>query len=345
MARVLEDKDTLVLKAEKILEALGVTPEDAAKTIDVLVDADQRGIESHGLVRLKLYVEHIVRGSIKPQSSITVTENGATALVDGDNGLGQVVTMEAMDTVMKLAKQYGIGCVAVHNSNHFGPAGYYTRKMAEAGYIGFITSMAGPSVAPFGGLDKLLGTNPFSIAFPAQNQIFCADMATSAAAKGKIRIYGMKGQPIPLGWALDKEGKDTTDPDVGVNGILLPMAGHKGYCIAMAVDALSSLLSGALLSYESSAISNLDITKPANTGHFLAAVDISRFLPLEQFKERAQVWFDKLKASTPRNNATIMIPGEPEDFKLVETGSDKVDLLQKTADMVDAYYKKYVVEK
>ena len=341
MARVIEDRQALTEKAEKILTAIGVTPEDAAKTIDVLVDADMRGIESHGLVRLKLYVEHIVKGSVKPQSAIKVIKNGATALVDGDNGLGQVVTMKAMDTVLELAKQYGVGCVAVRNSNHFGPAGYYTRKMAQQGYVGFITSMAGPSVAPFGGLDKLLGTNPFSIAFPAEKQVFCADMATSAAAKGKIRIYGMKGESIPLGWALDKDGNDTTDPQEGVKGILLPMAGHKGYCIAMAVDALSSLLSGAFLSYESSAVSNLDITRPANTGHFLAAVDISRFLPLDQFEKRAQVWFDKIKASTPRNGATIMIPGEPEDFKMAETGDDKVSLLQATADMVDAYYKKY----
>lgn len=342
MARVIEDRKALTEKAEKILEALGVTHEDAAKTIDVLVDADMRGIESHGLVRLKLYVEHIVKGAMKPKSDINVTFNGATALVDGDNGLGQVVTMKALDTVLKIAKQYGIGCVAVRNSNHFGPAGYYTRKMAEAGYVGFITSMAGPTTAPFGGLDKLLGTNPFSIAFPAEKQVFCADMATSAAAKGKVRIYSMKGESIPLGWALDKDGNDTTDPEAALKGILLPMGGHKGYCIALAVDALSALLSGACLSCESSPVSKLDVTKPANTGHFLMAVDISRFLPLEQFEKRAQAWFEKLKASTPRNGATIMIPGEPEDFKLAETGDDKVSLLQATADMVDAYYKKYV---
>ena len=342
MARVIEDKKVLVAKAEKILEAVGVTPEDAAKTIDVLVDADMRGIESHGLVRLKLYVEHIVKGAMKPQSDIKVTLNGATALVDGDNGVGQVVTMKALDTVLEIAKQYGIGCVAVRNSNHFGPAGYYTRKMAEKGYVGIITSMAGPTTAPFGGLDKLLGTNPFSVAFPAENQVFCADMATSAAAKGKVRIYSMKGQSIPLGWAMDKDGNDTTDPEAALKGILLPMAGHKGYCIALAVDALSSLLSGACLSYESSPVSKLDVTKPANTGHFLIAIDIARFLPLDQFEKRAQVWFDKLKASTPRNGATIMIPGEPEDFKLAELGPDKVSLLQATADMVDAYYEKYV---
>ena len=259
---------------------------------------------------------------------------------DGGNGLGQVIMRQATDTAIDLAKQYGIGAVAVRHSNHFGTAGYYANIMARAGCIGFAATMAGPTMAPYGGLDLLLGTNPLAVAFPGEKQLFCGDMATSATAKGKIHIYELNGKPLPAGWALDKDGNETTDAAAAVKGILLPLGGHKGYALAMAVDAVSALLSGACLSCESASITSTDM---ANTGHFAVAVDIAHFLPEEEFRARAQAWFDRLKASRPREGFEVLIPGEPEDRKRAEAG-DTISVLTDTAEKVDAYYRKYALK-
>ena len=194
-------------------------------------------------------------------------------------------------------------------------------------------------MAPFGGMDLLLGTNPFSVSFPGRELTFCADMASSATAKGKIRIYAKSGKDIPFGWALDEEGNDTTDPNAAIKGILLPMGGHKGYALAMAVDALCGLLSGASLSCESTSM--FQGSSAANTGHFIAAVDIAHFLPPDEFADRAQNWFDRIHASKTRPGfEKILIPGEPEAMLRTKCG-EPIEILKETADMIDAYYRKY----
>lgn len=343
MDRVEVSVSELREKAQAVLAGLGVPQEDAFRTVDSLLDAELGGVESHGLMRLKAYADKIHGGMIDSKPQIQVHVNGAAARVDGGNGLGQVVAMKALETSLDLAKQYGVGTAAVCHSNHFGAAAYYSNQLAEKGCVGFAASLAGPTMAPFGGMDLLLGTNPFSVSFPGKEQIFSADMATSATAKGKIRIYAKKGQEIPQGWALDADGNDTTDPEQAIGGILLPMGGHKGYGLAMAVDALCGLLSGASLSCESASMFQTDA--PANTGHFIMAIDIAHFLPLEEFRERAQEWFLKLKKSRLRPGvSSIVIPGEPEAARKQQAG-ERILVLKETVQTVDEYYSRFGIAK
>lgn len=329
-------------RAEEILTGLNVPAQDAACVLDAIMDAEISGVESHGLMRLKPYADRIRQGTINPAPDIRTTVNGAAAHIDGGDGLGQVVMTRAVKTGLQLAREYGIGAVTVCRSSHFGTAAYYAGMMARAGCIGLAASVAGPSMAPFGGMDLLLGTNPFAIAFPGETGIFCGDMATSSAAKGKIRIYEKEGQSIPPGWALDQEGADTTDPGEALSGILLPMGGHKGYALAMAVDAVCALLSGASLSCESASV--YSSAQPANTGHFAAAIDIAHFLPEEAFRARTQGWFDRLRASRPRSGFRIVIPGEPEAEKRAAAG-ETICVLRETLDMIEEYHQKYAQTK
>lgn len=327
-------------KIKNILKAKGVCEYDAEVTASVLIDADICGPESHGMTRLPSYVDRLQAGSINPKPEMKDEINGAVALVDGDNGLGPVVTQHASELAMELADRFGISCVAVSHSNHFGAAAYYTKQMAAKGYIGFVSSVAGKNVAPHGGMDRMLGTSPFSVAFPGNGTDFCTDMATSAAAKGKIRIYDKKSLPIPQGWALDAEGNDTTDAKAAINGVLLPMAAHKGYAIAMIVDALSGLLSGSSLSCESAPV--VDSNVVANTGHCVICIKISSFLPEEQFRSRAQNWFDAIRCSRKRPGFdSILIPGEIEANRAANT-KETISVLENILQTVDEYHEKFV---
>lgn len=338
--RVNVNVDEIKIKLHTIFKGVSVPKQDAEIVINALLDAETSGVESHGLMRMKAYVDRIVEHKIAANPIIKVEENGAVVRIDGGNGLGQVVTMCAVNKCVEVAKKYGVGVAAIAHSNHFGTAAYYTNIMAKEGCIGISATSAGPTVAPFGGMDLLLGTNPFSVAFPATKQVFCADMATSATAKGKIRIYAKSGKTIPVGWALDAEGNDTTDPEEAIKGILLPMSGHKGYALAMIVDALCGLLSGANLSCEATSMFNTQ--NLANVGHFICAINIEHFLPLENFERRAQEWFEKIRTSKTRQGMRIMIPGEPEaERKLLI--KDQLSVLRETARTIDDYYKKYAV--
>ena len=326
-------------KAQAVLIGVGVPKADAEQTVDVLMEAELCGVESHGLMRLDAYVERLAKKIITPAPDIQITIRDAVAHVDGGNGLGQVVMCRATDLCTELAKKFGVGIAAINHSNHFGIASYYARNAAKQGCIGFVSSMAGPTMAPFGGMDLLLGTNPFAVAFPGREMNFCADMATSAVAKGKIRIYAQKGEAIPLGWALDSEGNDTTDPQAAIRGILLPMAGHKGYALAMVVDMLCGLLSNAALSGESSSVFQND--RPANTGHFAAAIDIEHFLSLDEFTQRAQEWFHTLRNSRKRPGVSrIFIPGEPETERYAAAGTS-IRILRQTMESLERNYQRY----
>lgn len=326
-------------KLKAIFMGVGVPEQDAANTADSLLDAELSGVESHGLMRLKPYVDRIVQKNINPDPDIQMEIHDAIIKVDGKNGLGQVVTTKTVDVCIDLARKHGIAIAAIGHSNHFGTAGFYTTRMAREGCIGFVASAASPTMAPFGGMDLLLGTNPFSVSFPGKEQIFCSDIATSAVAKGKIRIYEQKGLSIPTGWALDAEGNDTTDPTAAIQGILLPMGAHKGYALAMVVDALCGMLSGSKLSCES--VSMFQADQPADTAHFVAAVDIAHFLPLEEFRLRTQAWFDRLHNSATRPGfSRILIPGELEAEKRSSAG-DSLHVLEKTAAVLETYYQTY----
>lgn len=332
--RISVDARALYADLSKIFQSGGLNERDAGIVSGALMDAEASGVESHGIMRLKAYMDRLECGLASAHPDIEIRQNGAAIQVDGGNGLGQIVMSRAAEECIQTARHYGVAVAAVRRSNHFGTAAYYASQIARAGCIGFAATNAGAAMAPFGGMDTLLGTNPFAVAFPARDQIFCADMATSAAAKGKIRIYAKQGKAIPLGWALDAEGNDTTDALAAVEGILLPMGGHKGYSLAMAVDALCGLLSGANLSCESPSM--FESGRSSDVGHFVCAVHIAHFRPLREFEDRAQRWFERIKSSRPRPGMTVMIPGEPESERRAAAG-ERLDILQETMAVVETY--------
>ena len=277
------------------MKKLGVPAGDARTTTDVLVTADLRGIESHGVARLGRYVAGLKKGFMRPtDQSRIIKETKATALVDGGQSLGQVVGRKGMDLAIKKARDTAVGVVAVRNSNHYGIAGYYSLMALEHNLVGVSTTNAGPLVVPTFGRTAILGTNPISLAAPAlKEKAFVLDMATSTVPRGKVEVYNRLGKPMPHGWAVDETGRSSTDPKRVLNALanrlgggLLPLGGegedlggHKGYGLALMVDVLSGVLSGAATGLQVYA----DEQRP-NVGHFFMALDPAAFRPLDEFR-------------------------------------------------------------
>lgn len=309
----------------ELLTKYGVPAYDAGIVADSLIDADARGIASHGLVRLVPYIDRLKKGLVNPKPEIRTERIGCLLRIDGDNGLGQIVGLNALKSCMELADEMGGAFAFIRSSNHYGALGYYTRLAAKRGYAAFATSNAGPSMPPYGGVEPMLGTNPFSISFPGGKYgDFTIDAATSAAAKGKIRLYAREGKEIPLGWAMDAEGNDTTDAEKAVLGGLLPMGWHKGYGLAMATDLLTGPLSGGKFSCESESMYGGSVA--AGTGHFFWLVRIDKLMDVNLFETRAEAWFDALKSTARRPGVEeIFIPGEIEN-RLFEKAGDSVEI-------------------
>src|SRR2546426_583163 len=279
---------------EQVLAKLGVPAEDARVTTDVLVLADLRGIDSHGVARLGRYVSGLKQGTMKAtDQSRVVREAKATALVDGGQSLGQVVGKKGMDLAIRKARDTAVGVVAVRNSNHYGIAGYYSLMALEHNLIGVSMTNAGPLVVPTFGRTSILGTNPISLAAPAMKEkAFVLDMATSTVPRGKVEVYNRLGKPMPHGWAVDETGRGSTDPARVLNALakrlgggLLPLGGegeelggHKGYGLALMVDVLCGVLSGAATGLQVYA----EEKKP-NVGHFFMALDPTAVRPLGEF--------------------------------------------------------------
>jgi len=299
----------------------GVPTDDAAIVVDSLLDAEICGVESHGLMRVPAYADRLRAKLIDPKPQIRIQGEGAVLKVDGGNGLGQVVAQRAMQECVRWAKSQGCCFAAVSHSNHFGAVSYYTQMAAQKQMLGFACTSAGPTVAPFGGISNMLGTDPFSVAFPVKDApAFVLDIAISSVAKGKIRLYEQEGKAIPEGWAIDCYGNHTTDPTAAIAGSLLPIAGHKGYGMALVVEALCALLSGAKLACETESM--FKAGEPAQIGHFLGAIDIAHFLPPEEFEQRAREWFDCLRSSPLQPGVDrILIPGELEAQRRSQVGN------------------------
>jgi len=242
-----------------------------------------------------------------------VVDAGAIAVIDGHNGVGQVLTMLATHEAIKRARAHGIGAVAVRNSNHFGTCMYYTRRVAAAGCVAMLTSNGGPAMAPWGGRKKIIGTNPWSVAAPVGTRApFVVDMAATGVARGKIYLARNKHLPIPLGWAINEAGEPTTDPQEAINGIILPMAEHKGYAIATMVDMLSGVLTGS--GFLSAVHSPYKTAEKSHCGHLMIAMNIAAFQPLDQFTARMEAFTDEIKAvPLAKGFNEVFYPGEIED--------------------------------
>jgi len=297
----------------RVLERLDVPPDDACEVAGCLIKAELRGVDSHGMLRLPVYGRRIMAGKVKARPDIRmVAVRGATALVDGDNGLGPVVGARAMDAALDLARKHGTGFVGVRQSNHFGPAAYYVEKAIDAGCIGVTISNAPPNMAPFGGKTRFLGTNPVAIGIPAGREnplIF--DASTSVVARGKIIVAAHTGKPIPEGWAIDPEGHPTTDANLALAGAVLPFGGPKGSAISFIIDILCGVLTGAAFGSHLNTLE--DLTTVQNVGHVMAAVRTDLFVSEGEFRQRMDSILAMLKASPPAPGAgRVLVPGEIE---------------------------------
>jgi LDH2 family malate/lactate/ureidoglycolate dehydrogenase len=304
--------ERLIAFAARAFESLGVPAGDARAVAGLMVEADLLGIETHGVFRLRQYVNRLRGGGCNPVAAPRILrETAATALIDGDNGLGHLAMARACDLAMTKARGAGIGWVGVRGGNHAGPAALYVRPQAAAGMIGICAAVGSANhVAPFGGTDLLLGTNPIAIAAPGGADPFVLDMATTVAAVGKIKTLAQRGEPMPEGWMVGRDGKPLTDPTRLTEGFLLPIGGAKGYGLAMAIGLLAGVLNGA--AFGSDVVDfTADTTSPTNTGQFVAAIDIAAFGDLSAFTETAMRVFDEMRASPPLpGHDPVRIPGD-----------------------------------
>jgi len=292
----------------------GLSEVDAKCVAQPLVQADLWNHQSHGVLRMPWYWERLRHGVMSKATKIEVVrDRGAVAVLDGQEGVGQVVIQHAMELAISKAKQHGVATVTVRNSNHFGTLMYYTRMAAQAGCIGFLTSNGGPAMAPWGGAKrKIIGTNPWSIAAPVSARTpIMLDMANTGVARGKIYLARQRREQIPLGWALDAEGAPTTDPDAAIGGIILPMAQHKGYAIAALMDVLAGVLSGS--QFLSGVNGPYHYDKRSGAGHFLTVYDIEAFMDREEFDSRMERFITEIKSQPLAQGCDeIFYPGEME---------------------------------
>lgn len=339
-----------------ILKGIGCSDEHAHQAASVLISADLRGVDSHGVARLSGYVRLWEAKRVNATPNIRIVhETPSTAVIDGDAGLGLVVSPFAMKVAMEKAEKVGTGWVAVRNSNHYGIAGYHSMMALEKDMIGMSMTNASPLVSPTFSKERLLGTNPISIAIPAGNQPpMVVDMATTTVANGKLEIQERKGEPIPEGWAQDKDGNTSTSPlAVKEGGALLPLGGtrshgsHKGYALGATVDILTAVLSGA--SYGPwvppfvSFIDPLDNQPGEGLGHFFGAMRVDAFRPADEFKKHMDNWITTFRNSKAVKGKKVLIPGDPERELEQERAKNGIPLLQPVVNDLNALGEKFGV--
>ena len=296
------------------MTAAGLNHGEARTLSDCMIEADLRGIGSHGVSRLQYYASRvkskIISSGIEP---VIMTQAGAVMTVDGKNGVGPTVGRWVMDRCIEGAKKEGVFFATVNHCNHFGIAAYYSEYAANQNMIGIVACNADKSVAPTGGAIPMLGTNPLSISVPAgKHPPFILDMATSVVARGKIVLADKEGRQIPSDWAVDKNGNPTTNPKDAMAGTLLPFGGPKGYGISLFIDIIISCLGGALDSRRVNKFWD-DFEHPQGIGFFMGVFDISKFVNIDTFKQKMDLIIDEFHACPPAPGfSEVMIAGEPE---------------------------------
>jgi LDH2 family malate/lactate/ureidoglycolate dehydrogenase len=339
------DAERLIDFAAAVYAGAGMPEADARLVADTLVQADLWGHQSHGVLRLGWYLDRIRNGVMKPVTTPEfVVDAGAVAVIDGHDGVGHVLTELARKEAVRRAKLHGIAVVGVRMSNHFGTCMYYTRLGALDGCVMLLTSNGGPAMAPWGGRKKIIGTNPWSVAAPVGNRPpLLVDMAATGVARGKIYLARNKNLPIPLGWAINSDGAPTTDPQEAIDGIILPMAEHKGYAIATMVDMLSGVLTGS--GFLSNVHSPYKTAEKSNCGHLMVAMNIEAFQPLAQFNARMEAFVSEIK-SVPlaKGFDEVFYPGEMEAGSDLRNRRDGLVLPQDTLDDLKRIAKETVLE-
>jgi LDH2 family malate/lactate/ureidoglycolate dehydrogenase len=298
---------------EQVFQQCGMAEGDARLLAETLVIADLRGVHSHGVLRVPEYVRKLTREGVDPRGRPVLAGGaGACRVVDGDNSMGQIGMQFATERALEAAEAHGIAAVAVRGSNHCGALAYFAMQALPRDMIGFAATNALPTMAPWGGAERLLGINPVAIAVPAGEQLpVVYDAAFSASSHGKIRVYDQEGRPLPEGWALDQEGRPTTDPAAAMEGLLQPIGGFKGVGLAMVAGMIASFLSGARYGME---LGNMEAGPlPGEDGHFVGALRVSAFEEVERFKARVDAAIRQLHACRRAPGFDrIFAPGERE---------------------------------
>ena len=295
------------------LAAAGLPRADAAKCAELMGEADLTGADAHGVFRLPQYVRRLKAGGFNKQPNIKVERSApATALIDGDNGMGHLVMSRAAETAIALARETGVSWVGVRRSNHAGPAGLYAEMPAREGMIGMYAAVANANhMAVWGGADPLLGTNPLAFGVPSGSGPYVLDMATTVVSYGTVKNYALQGKPLQPGWMVNTAtGADILDATKSAEGLLLPIGGYKGSGLAVMLGLVGGTLNRAAFGRDVVDF-NADDTSETNTGHFIVALDIARFLPLDEYKAEVDRQVAELKQSKRLPGVDeIRMPGE-----------------------------------
>jgi LDH2 family malate/lactate/ureidoglycolate dehydrogenase len=296
----------------RLLESVAVAPETARFVAESLVAANLRGVDSHGVQLLPYYIEGIECGDVDAQAvGRAVRESGACLHYDGCNALGQVVSAVCCDHAVRLSKQYGVGLVVARESNHFGAAAFWGQRISRNGMIAVVTCDASPLVPPWQGKEGRVGTNPICVSVPGEDA-WLLDMATTTVAAGKIFKHAINGEPvIPPGWAMDSEGVPTTDTQAAMKGLLMPLGGYKGSGLALLAEVLGGVLSGGAMGTEVGGPRMRG--RPSRISQTFLAIDIARFMPVDEFEQRMAKLTSMVKSTPPaRGYDEILVAGEPE---------------------------------
>lgn len=306
--------DALAAFVADVLARLGVPAAGARTTAQALVAADLAGVPSHGVMLVPMYVDRLAAGSVSKAGAASVArDDGAAVVLDAGHALGQITSRQAVDLLAVRAREHGLASVAVRNAFHFGAAGYWARALADAGLIGIAMCNTRPLMPAPGGAERLVGNNPLAIAFPAAGGApLVLDMALSATAMGRIRLAESAGEPIPEGWAVDGEGRPTTDPATAIKGMLQPAAGPKGFGLALMIDLLCGGLSGGAIGGEVKPLYG-DPAVPYGCAHFFLAIAPAKFGVEEALATRVAAFAQSVRRSRPALGIDrVYAPGDLE---------------------------------
>jgi L-2-hydroxycarboxylate dehydrogenase (NAD+) len=310
----------LVRFASEAFLSAGLPAKDAATCAQLMARADLQGADGHGIFRLPQYIRRIKGGAVNVKPEVRVArEAPGMALVDGDNGMGHVVMSFAARTAIEKAKTAGVAWVGVNRSNHAGPASLYAAMPLEHDMIGLYLAVGNANhMAPWGGVDLLLSTNPIAVAVPGTDEPIVLDMATSVAAYGKVKTAAQRGETMPEGWMIDHQGRPLTDPRRAAEGLLVPIGGYKGYGLALVIGLLAGTLNEAAMGSETIDF-NADDTTATNTGHAIVAISIASFGEVGDFKRRVDKVVREIRRSKPMPGVErVWLPGEQSRAKLEE---------------------------
>ncbi|GLV47136.1 dehydrogenase [Thermus sp. LT1-2-5] len=333
--------ESLLAWTERLLQKAGADLPSAQAVAWSLVEADLRGVGSHGLLRLPVYLRRLEAGLVHPSPALPAEVRGPVALLDGEHGFGPRVALRAAELAQSLARAHGLGAVAVRRSTHFGMAGLYAERLAQEGLLAMVTTNAEPDVVPFGGREKALGTNPLAFAAPAPQGILVVDLATAESAMGKVFLARERGERIPPSWAVDREGQPTEDPERVY--ALRPLGGPKGYALALLVEVLSGALTGAGIAHGIGRMYD-EWDRPQDVGHFVLALDPEAFLGRKAFLERMGALWQALKATPPAPGHTeVFLPGELEARRRAKALAEGLELPEKLVRELRALGERYGV--